>query len=278
MRSQWFIAIMAVIMFTSNAQASKLMIDFNSTSQDGGPHNQGGYEAYDAGHEVPGDFNTKSYSALGTTVTVTPAWPNTTDNRVQQMIDRGAGNDANWDDAAGDLDLITDFLGIDARTGNGGNGNWDGTTGTPTYMTLSIGGLRAADYIWKSFHHDTENVHVEFRVEVSTDGGATFGQLADGVMTDSSPGGNPDSATDGSVGIQVGPDANSLVSTYSTIFTANGSDDVIFRFAPYANTAVHSQIWGINGFEITAVPEPSTILLALMGGLMVIGLVRRRVD
>ena len=54
------------------------------------------------------DFVTKTYSAFGTTVSVTPAWPNTTDNRVQQMIDRGAGNDNNWDNADGDIDL-TDF-------------------------------------------------------------------------------------------------------------------------------------------------------------------------
>ena len=41
--------------------------------------------------------------------------PNTTDNRVQQMIDRGAGNDAQW--LGSNLDLLTDFIGIDTRTG-----------------------------------------------------------------------------------------------------------------------------------------------------------------
>ena len=32
----------------------------------------------------------------------------TNDNRVEEMIDRGAGNDNNWDNADGDIDLVTD--------------------------------------------------------------------------------------------------------------------------------------------------------------------------
>ncbi len=259
------------------ANAEPLMVDFNSMTQDGGPHPQAGYQAYNAGHEVPADFVTQSYSALGTTVSITPAWPNTTDNRVQQMIDRGAGNDANWDNAAGDLDLVTDFLGIDTRTGNGGNGDWDGTAGTPTYMTLTLSGLSAGPYDWKSYHHDTEHVHGDFRVELSVDGGTSFSQLADGYMSDSTEAGNPDSALDGFPGPQVGPDANSLMSTYAMSFTADGASDVVLRFAPYSNTAVHRQIWGINGFALQQIPEPSTMILALTGALFgVVALLRRR--
>ncbi|MBJ07369.1 MAG: hypothetical protein CMO40_09680, partial [Verrucomicrobiaceae bacterium] len=104
-----------------------LLVDFSSTSQGGGPNLQVGYQAYDAGHEAIADFVTRSYPAFGTSINLTPAWPDTTDARVQQMVDRGNGNDANWDDASADLQLITDFLGIDTRTSNGGNGNWDGT-------------------------------------------------------------------------------------------------------------------------------------------------------
>jgi hypothetical protein len=269
-------ALLAVGFLAAVASADTLMIDFNSTTQGGGPNNQAGYQAYDAGHEVAADFVTQSYSAFGTTVGVTPAWPNTTDNRVQQMIDRGAGNDANWNNAAGDIDLVTDFLGIDTRTGNGGNGDWDGTTGTPTYMTLTLSGLSAAPYDWRSFHHDTEHVHGDFRVELSVDGGASFAQLTDGLMTDSSPGGNPDSSGFVPPGPWTGPDADLLPSTYGTSFTANGVDDVVFRFAPYSNTAVHRQIWGINGFELVQVPEPSTVLLGLVSAAFCTVALRRR--
>ncbi len=237
---------------------AQLWVDFNSTSQDGGPHNNSGYQAYDAGHEVPGDFVTQSYTAFGTTIGVTPAWPNTTDARVQQMIDRSPTNDANWTDT--DLDGLTDFIGIDTRTANGGNGDWDGTTGTPTYMTLSLSGLPANTYDWTGFHHDTENVHVNFSVELSTDGGATYSSLLDGYMSDSTPGGNPDSATDGSPGLVTNlTEMETAGSIYRASFTADGSNDVVLRYAPYSGqlaSAVHNQIWGINGFQLNTV-EPS---------------------
>ncbi|HYW81424.1 MAG TPA: PEP-CTERM sorting domain-containing protein [Thermoguttaceae bacterium] len=97
-------------------------------------------------------------------------------------------------------------------------------------------------------------------------------------MTDSTPEGNPDSALDGSpYGPLTGPDANTLPSTYRTSFTANGIDDVVFRFAPYSKTAVHNQMWGINGLVLKSVPEPSSIILALIGGVFgIAGLLRRR--
>jgi hypothetical protein len=260
---------------TVSAQAQlPLKVDFNSTTQDGGPHNQAGYNAYDAGHEVAADFVTKTYGSI----TVTPSWPNTTDNRVMQMIDRGAGFDVNWDNTAGDLDLTTDFIGIDTRTGNGGNGDYDGTTGTPTYMDITLGGLAAGNYDWTSYHHDTEHLFGDFEVQLSTDGGTIFVKLSDGLMTDTTPGGTPDSDLFGMR--EPGPDVTSLNSVYNASFTANGTDDVVLRFAMYSGTylhngapAVHNQIWGMNGFEL--VPEPTTIMLLGLGSL-VLGRRRRR--
>ena len=257
------VVVVLLVMSVPVVHAQILKVDFNSNQDGGGDstgesdpglstanHNQEGWSSYHANHEVAAEFATADYGGI----TITPAWPNTTDNRVQQSIDRGSGNDGNWDDAAGDLNLVTDFIGIDTRTGNGGNGNWDGATGTPTYMTVTIGGLSAGGYEWISFHQDTENVHCTFSVEISTDGGANFIQLPDGLMTDSSPGGSPDSATDGSYGVVVGPDAYTLPSTYRTTFSANGTDDVVLRFALYSgaiSNEVHNQIWGMNGFELS---------------------------
>ncbi len=221
-----------------------LFIDFNSTTQDGGPHPVGGiYRNYDAGHEVAADFDTKSYPAFGASVTLTPTWPDSTDNRVQQMIDRGSGNDANW--TGTNLDLITDFLGIDARTGNGGNGNYDGVTGTATTMDLTLGNLPGGRYEWTSFHHDTENVHTPFLMDVSTDGGISFERVGEFKMSSSSGGGNPANPD-----LEVGPDPASLTSTVVTEFSTDGSSDVVIRFIPLARTAVHNQIFAINGFEL----------------------------
>ena len=259
-----------VAMTLSQPAMAQLWIDFNSTSQDNGPHPQAGYQSYDAGHEVTADFVSMSYDAFGTSVSVTPAWPNTTDNRVQQMIDRGGNNDAQW--LGDDLDLLTDFLGIDSRTGNGGNGDWlrDGAS-DPTYMTLALGGLPAGSYNWKSFHHDTENVWADFQVELSTDGGVSYAHLGDYEMSSSSTGGNP--VNDGRI-------TEGMVSTVDTTFDANGSDDVVFRFAPYADgvdaSAVHKQIFGINGAQISVVPEPGAAILAIPALLLLMGISRRR--
>ncbi len=270
---------------TANAQ---LHVDFNSTTQDGGPHNAGGHVAYDAGHEVAADFVTQSYTAFGgASISVTPAWPNTTDNRVQQMIDRGAAFDATWvdthDPANGNvgIDVVTDFLGIDTRTGNGGNGNWDGTNGTPTHMTLTLGGIPAGKYDWLSLHHDTEHVHTEFAVSLSTDGGTSFTPLADGYMSDGSDGGNPSSLDDGGQTALVTTFAEAITagSVYTTSFDANGTDDVVFQFTPYSGRlgdAVHNQIWGINGFILTQVPEPTSGVMLSCLGVAMLGLRRRK--
>ncbi|CAN5270443.1 hypothetical protein BH23VER1_BH23VER1_10700 [soil metagenome] len=243
------------------ALAQSLFIDFNSTTQDGGPHPQGTpYQDYNAGHEVAADFVTREYSAFGTTVSLTPDWPNSTDNRVRQMIDRAnqtvsppAGNDANWDNSSADLNLVTDWLGTDTRVGGLGNGDWDGTFGLPTYMTLTLSGLPAGGYRWTSFHHDTEHVHTDFAVWISTNGGANFVEYPDGYMSDSTAGGTPDSGIDGSPGIQTGPGAINLISTYQAEFAADGTSDVVLRFAPYSGRygpEVHNQLWGINGFQL----------------------------
>lgn len=287
---------MAAVAAVSHAQV--LLVDFNSNQDNGGDsttagppeasvanHNQPGWSSYHANHEVSAEFGTATYGSI----TVTPDWPNTNNNNVEQMIDRGTQStvapfnatgsfDATWNNAAGDLNLITDWLGIDTRTSNGGNGNWDGVTGTPTYMTLRLGGLNNAIYNWTSFHHDTENVHGFFSVELSTDGGASYVKLPDGYMSDGTAGGFPPSTDPGFLGPQVGPDASTLISTYQTTFIADGVNDVVFRFAPYSNTDVHRQLWGINGFvlEETPIPEPSTVALAVLGAAGLAWQLRRR--
>ena len=233
---------------------AQLKVDFNSNQDGGGDssaavdpglsaatHNQAGWSSYHANHEAAAEFSTADYGGI----TVTPTWSNTSDNRVRQSIDRGSGNDATWNDSAGYLNLVTDWIGIDTRTGNGGNGNWDGSAGVPTYMELVIGGLDAGSYDWTSFHHDTENVHCTFAVWLSTDGGSSFTRLDDGLMTDGTEGGDPESPAR-----EHGPDVYLLASTYNTTISANGTDDVVMRFAPYSGVAVHRQIWGMNGFEL----------------------------
>lgn len=233
------------------ALTAQLLVDFNSTNQDGGPHNQSGYQAYNAGHEIAADFvAARSYNAFGNTISLSVDFPDTVNPRVQQMIDRGAGNDANW--GGQKLDLLTDWIGVDTRTGNGGNGS-----AGDTRIVFTLSGLPGGAFNWISYHHDTENVFGSFDVEYSTNGGSSYttvpGSPFDG--TDSTPGGSPASAqTYTGTGNQ---DPITLPSTLDFDFTAVGGQDVVVRFIPIAGAAVHTQLIAINGFEITSTAPPT---------------------
>ncbi|MED5419205.1 MAG: hypothetical protein VYA27_10905, partial [Verrucomicrobiota bacterium] len=110
--------ILGLLLFCASATpgSAQLYIDFNSTSNDGGPHPQTGYNSYDAAHENASDFlSPRDYSAFGATISLAVDFPDSSDRRVQQMIDRGSGNDRNW--TGSKLNLITDWIGVDTRSG-----------------------------------------------------------------------------------------------------------------------------------------------------------------
>ncbi|MGC6566160.1 MAG: PEP-CTERM sorting domain-containing protein [Akkermansiaceae bacterium] len=266
----------ALLVCVGSASAS-LWVDFNSNQGGGGApvsgdpsnatsaaKNAAGYQSYHVAHEVAADFIGATYPTTldgSPNVTLTPTWSNTSDNRVQQSIGRSAANDANYTNPGSyPLELVTDWIGVDTRTGNGGNGNFDGTTGTPTWIELTLSGLPAGDYSWTSIHHDTENVFTNFNVYVD---GVLDGS---GYQNDSTLGGNPSSGTE-----TAGP-----ANTYTTTFSSTGAD-VVLRFEPLSGelgNAVHNQLFAINGFQLeNAIPEPSTGLLGLLGAVM---LFRRR--
>ena len=253
-------AVSSVIAFgaigTVAAQDS-LLIDFNSTSQDNGPHPQEGYQSYDAAHETPADFTTMEYFAFGTEVTVTPRWPDSTDARTMQMIDRGGNHDAFW--VGEKVDLLTDWIGVDTRTDNGGNGNFNFEEGgVMTRIELALGGLPPGQYNWISYHHDTEWIHADFFVELSVDGGLNYslietplGEELFTMTSSNNTGGNPPAE----VHYQGDDDPDPILLPSTVILDfekppENQNDDVVFRFTPIAHTAVHTQLVGINGFEL----------------------------
>lgn len=290
-----------VVVFASGAAQGAFLLDFNSNqtvaagvNQGGTPvpgdpanagspvHNEAGYQSYHATHEVAAQFVTASYNVSfsltgATSVSLTPSWPNTTNNNVMQMIGRSDPQANTW--LGEKRNLLRDWIGIDSRTtAPGGNGPWDGVTGTPTYLHLTLGGLPSANYAMRTYHHDVENMNAFFTLEISTDGGATFGAVISSRMTNSLTGGTPaeNEVLGGTAPNVAGGDPADLSSTLDFEFTADGSNAVVLRFAPLGPVSMptHQTFFGINGFELDQVPEPSSAMLVL-GGLAGM-LVRRR--
>lgn len=274
-----------------------LWVDFNSTSQDNGPHHHPDYQPYNAGHEVADDFVTAEYPAFGTTVSFTPSWPDTTDNRVMQSIDRGtqgfvdengdyqlvdedgfpvvSSHDFTWfdsdtlsveEDMTGNIDIVTDWIGADTRTGNGGNGDFDGVDGDPTRMLFTFEGIPAGEYNWVSFHHDTEFMHGRYWFDYSVDGGETFQPVGDREfrITKSNPAASNPPAEEFYSGFDEDFNPIALTDLPSTVvfdFVATG-DDVVMAFTPLSELAVHTQFAVVNGFQLTqtGVVEPTCII------------------
>lgn len=268
MKPTTIVATLTAGLLTGSASAA-LSIDFN-TNANAGTNNEAGYQSYAADHEVSASFTTQNFNTTfanqgPATVSLTPAFPGTTANTVRQMIDRG---NATW--IGEKNNLLRDWIGVDARTSNGGNGTWDGSTGTPTYITLTLTGLPADVYSMTSYHHDVENMNSFFTVEVSVDGGANYSAPMNGRMTNSLGTGTPaeNVVPAGTAPNVAGGDPADLTSTMTYGFTADGTNDVVLRYTPLPpgdTTPVHQMFFGMNGFELDQVPEPSAGILGLVG-------------
>ena len=199
-----------------------LKIDFTRT---GGPV-YAGWQGYFASHEVLSSFTTQSYSAFGTTISITPAWVPGAVNAAAQMYDRGTGV---WTDAN---DFLRDWIGTDARE-----------VGNP--MTLTIEGLPAGVYAWKSYHHDTLDQTGLFDVIVNDEAGSATTTGIDISSTQSD-------------GINHLAD----VTTFDTNIISNGTDPVSLVFYCRASSGPVSVVFFLmNGFELSEAEfDPNKVL------------------
>jgi hypothetical protein len=126
-----------------------------------------------------------------------------------------------------------------------------------TSFTLTISGLLAGDYYIRTYHHvetAAGSARSSFDIDAQDADSPSFGQ---------------------SVGnFTMGGNGTPVDSGLFTV-NSNGSDDIVLRFTRTASGGDGGRDWvGVNGVEITNVPEPDS--LALLGGLGCLGLLARR--
>ncbi|CAA6677679.1 MULTISPECIES: PEP-CTERM sorting domain-containing protein [unclassified Lentimonas] len=215
------------------------------------------YLGYGTPHENPTSGQLTTYNAVsfaegglaGTyDVGVAFSWPDANDgggtvdiNDTKQSFSRSnvQGYDVFWQT----------WVGIDIRTENGGIGGGD-------RMTLSLTGLEANQaFTFTSYHADTQDQAGTFLVD----------QTPSASETSTSPFAFP----------SIDDDALAtpwVTNAYSFDVTSDGLGNLDITFTQNSGTWI-----GINGFDLVAVPEPSSF--ALLGGLLALSAVamkRRR--
>ena len=226
------------------ASGASLSLDIQPT----GGTTAAGYLAFEATNQDASAGATANYTEFGSTITVTL----TTANLPQGNLDFRAVTRNGTDGAT---NPHNDWIGVDTRT-----------SGVDVTFTLTVSGLPAGNYTWLSGHHDGgvnagSNGNLDGSADYSfTDASGSTGLIADGITFTR----------------QDVPDTPSFLSLN---FTSNGTDDVVFSMQMDENqradpSDTNSLFAFANSLVIEdAVPEPSTALLGLLGGL---GLLRRR--
>jgi hypothetical protein len=223
-----------------------LLVDFsNAGNQAAGPQVMNGYQSYIANHEVIGEVDhSQAFPAFGTSVTLTVEYPDSFTNTVRQMINRAEANNLNY--IGEKVSLVRDWIGIDARVAQGGNG-FD----IPTTMTFTFDGFPAGHYQYRAYHHDTEFQHGMFNVGVDDAAGSReIGMFAMTASTNNATN-NPNPVNPGA-----GQGPESLESTVTFPFESNGTNPVVVRYSNFEAALALETFLGVNGFEITALPTP----------------------
>ncbi len=249
---------------------AQLLVDLGVT----GANLQSGYQAYAAANVVPNPAPvaytaastgfaspvTVDVDALLNSVVVTT---NTPANLFRVINRTPAAGNTNLPTTL--PDVMRDWIGVTQLAGQ-----------AETVLRITVTGLPDGDYNWTSYHHDINDQTGLTDVSVAANGGSPVTSVVDqsNGITQVANGNN--NAFLGSV------TGTNTPTTFVTPFSIIGGGSFVFTISPQVapNTAalVPSQFAQtafavINAFEISAVPEPSTAMLGLLG---LLGLSRRR--
>jgi hypothetical protein len=159
---------------TFNAPAL-LFVDFNSDGSGTqiGPVNAGGFFSFAAPHEsrLTATDEGMDFPIESGMVNVTLAYTDDLEEKVnysdtiKQMIGRSDNQVENY--VGTHSELIRDWVGIDPRFFEGGNGPENNIFGSPTNLALRISGLPAGDFTYRALHHDVDTVQGAFELFVT---------------------------------------------------------------------------------------------------------------
>jgi hypothetical protein len=220
MKKLIYVSIVILLAVMSQATADSLKVDFNGNNYGSViVQTQAGFQAYNARNEVPADFVPVNYSAFGTTITVTPTWASGASAAAMQSWwrDNAYGYST---DPADMLDLVIDWIGTDIRQ-----------VGDP--LTLTISGLPAGTYSWRSYHHDTQNQTGHFSVSVNDAAGSV---TTTGLQVSSSQSLSDLTLTD--------------VTKFETQIVSDGVNPVALVFEA-TDTPNYNTMFVMNGFEVS---------------------------
>jgi hypothetical protein len=220
MKKLIYVSIVILLAVMSQATADSLKVDFNGNNYGSViVQTQAGFQAYNARNEVPADFVPVNYSAFGTTITVTPTWASGASAAAMQSWwrDNAYGYST---DPADMLDLVIDWIGTDIRQ-----------VGDP--LTLTISGLPAGTYSWRSYHHDTQNQTGHFSVTVNDAAGSV---TTTGLQVSSSQSLSDLTLTD--------------VTKFETQIVSDGVNPVALVFEA-TDTPNYNTMFVMNGFEVS---------------------------
>lgn len=224
----------------SFAQAG--IIDINLTKS--GAPSEAGYTNWESGdNSLPTDL-----SINGLTLSAPSTGINA--GTTLRSIDRG-GNDGYGDAPENEplADLTQTWWGQRASS-----------TGPGGFITIDIAGLAAGDYTFTSLHLDHEDQTGQMKVELSTDDGGSFTDVSSFDLLNFKGGGA------GNI-----PAENAAAPAESTFnFTSTGADiQVRFTNTSVDGAGSSGAFALVNGFSLDVVPEPSSLALLGLGGLMV---------